>query len=114
MLKHNTSPPPSNREGQLYKQLDISGRTFAIYYGYYEDADRYSRYNDPMPIYPDFRADPVHDGAGRPFVTYMQDACPHFSPRRRSSEPDCGACRHLEKGAELIGICTCPHNRKNE
>lgn len=112
MLSSVTGSGPG-KEGQLYRQLNISGWTFPIYYGYYEESDRHSAFNDPVPIYPDFRASPVYDTAGRPFVTAMQDACGQYAGRR-THDRDCGSCRYYRPGEDLIGICACPHNRKNE
>lgn len=106
-------PEGPGKEGQLYKQLHISGWSFPIYYGYYEEADRHGRFSDPVPIYPDFRASPVYDSAGRPFVTAMQDACEQYAGHRKHDR-ECGSCRHYRIGDDLIGTCTCTGNRKNE
>ena len=34
------------KEGDLYKVITIYGKTFELYYGYYEEKDRYSKYNE--------------------------------------------------------------------
>ena len=35
------------KERDLYKVITIYGKTFELYYGYYEEKDRYSKYNEP-------------------------------------------------------------------
>lgn len=98
------------REGDLYKSLHISGQTFPIYYGYYEELDRNSKYNDPIPIYPDFHTAPQYDAQGHPFVTAMQDACSHYKGRQKRDK-DCASCAHFRRGEALIGICRCPQKK---
>ena len=99
-----------HREGELYRIVALHGKTFNIYYGYYDERDRKSKYNDPIPIYPDFRVAPEHSEDGHPFVTGMQDACSHFSGRDR--DDGCHGCKYYEGGDDLIGLCKCPHNKK--
>ena len=91
------------REGELYRVLCVFGREFRLYYGYYDERERQSRYSEPIPIYPDFRASPQHTEQGQPFVTAMQDACEHFSGERR--EDGCHGCEHYCHGEEFIGLC---------
>lgn len=101
------SPP---KEGDLYKVIELFGRVFEIRYGYYEDSDRYSRYAEPMAIYPDFEREPQYTADGVPFVTAIQTPCSHFRGERdeNSTCEDCGFYRHCE---ELLGLCTCRANR---
>lgn len=98
------------KEGDLYKVIDLHGKTFEIRYGYYEEIDR--KY-EPMEIYPDFLQNPVYTKDDYPFVTHMQEACRYF--RRKSEEPerDCGNCKYMERGEELIAVCRCPKNKKS-
>ena len=42
------------RDGDIYKVIKISNQEFTIKYGYYEEQDRYSKYDEPIPIFPDF------------------------------------------------------------
>ena len=100
------------KEGDLYGVVRIYGKTFEIYYGYYEDYERQSKYNDPVPIYPDLVKTPQYGDGGRPIVTEMQVACAHY----RGSETDdrCGRCRHFQKGERLFGLCQCEQMRRNE
>ena len=42
------------REGDLFKIIKILDHTFEIKYGYYEEKDKYSKYGEPIPIFPDF------------------------------------------------------------
>lgn len=102
------------REGELYKVITAYGKNFEIYYGYYEEMDRYSQYNEPMEIYPDFIKCPVYTEEGNPFVTAMQKPCENFG-----GVPDvdntCYQCSHYKKCEELLGICGCKMNiRKNK
>lgn len=99
-----SAAPPAPKEGDLYKVLTVSGHTFQVRYGYYEDFER--QYNDPMAIYPDFIKEPRYTDGGEPLVTAMQDTCRHFQ-----GGPDgdtCGECQYYRRGEDLIGICTCP------
>lgn len=97
------------REGDLYKILSICGKNFPLYYGYYDERDRYSKYNDPIPIYPDFSADPQYTAEGIPFVTAMQDACEHYAGHDR--EGNCESCLHYHECEDLIGICRCDRRK---
>ena len=109
MLNADThSKPPTPKEGDLYKVIRLHGASFEIRYGYYADIDRDL---EPMEIYPDFKSNPAYTPDGAPFVTLMQDPCPHYQPRRKSAEPDCSSCQYLERGEELIGICRCPQRK---
>lgn len=93
------------REGDLYKILNVCGMTFPLYYGYYDDRDRHSKFNDPIPIYPDFLEAPQYTAEGIPFVTAMQDACEHYAGHDR--EGSCESCLHYHECEDLIGICRC-------
>ncbi len=96
------------RDGDIYKVIVLHGRTFEIRYGYYEEFER--NFSDPMPIYPDFLKSPSYTDDGSPFVTQMQDLCQHGE----SIFPDglCVDCKHYQHGEDMIGICTCPANRR--
>ena len=61
------------KEGSLYKSIDLHGTKFEIKYGYYDDKDRYSKYSELIPIFPDFIKNPIYTSKGQPFVTHMQD-----------------------------------------
>ena len=97
------------KEGDLYRIIELHGKTFEIRYGYYEEIDR--QY-DPMEIYPDFLKDPIYTEDAYPFVTLMQEACLHFQKKSREPERDCGNCAYMERGDELIALCRCPKNRR--
>ena len=93
------------KEGDLYKSVTVFGRTFELRYGYYEEYERQSKYNEPTPIYPNFITCPLYTEDGIPFVTEMQEACEWYQ-----GNPDytiCYKCRHFVKGEELFGLCTC-------
>lgn len=106
-------PTPAPREGDLYKVLNVGGHTFPIYYGYYEECDRAAGDLDPMPIYPDFTAQPHYTESLFPLVTKMQDACPHYQGTA-GSFADCGECAFFLPGEDLIGTCTCPKKHRSQ
>lgn len=91
LLNQNSIHPATPKEGELYRALTIAGKTFHLYYGYYEDFER--AYNDPMPIYPDFLKNPLCTLDGIPFVTAMQDVCEYYSGE--SEDDGCSACVHF-------------------
>ena len=102
--------PHDNKEGRVYKTVHSHGRVFDIRYGYYEEYER-GRY-DPIPIYPNFKEKPEYTDEGFPFVTAMQDVCPHFDGEDPSL--GCFGCKHYTSGEDLIGICKENENRKHE
>ena len=99
--------PP--KEGDLYKIITAHGKTFELYYGYYEEIDRHSKYHEPVEIYPNFIDNPVYTDEGIPFVTAMQDPCKHYKSKRgkRDEDDSCSDCTHYEKCEELLGVCRC-------
>jgi len=99
------------KEGDHYKTLNIHGREFQILYGYYDECERQNPLVDPMPIYPDFLKEPLYTAEGLPFVTKMQDSCEHYKGKGGSFS-ECADCSYYLHGDELLGVCTCPHNRK--
>lgn len=100
------------KEGDLYKIIKISNKEFEIRYGYYEEKDRYSKYNEPIPIYPDFIKNPEYDNKGYPIVTQMQDKCKYFKGDLK--EESCYKCLHYKPHDDLIGICNCYSKRKQK
>ena len=105
--KPYTHPP---REGDLYKTVTLFGKTFPLYYGYYEEFERYGRYNEPMPIYPNFSQHPVYTDDGTPLATEIQDICPYY--QGDPLEDSCAACGYFRRIVDLFGICICPKKRK--
>ena len=97
------------KEGDLYKIITSFGKTFELKYGYYSEAERHSRFNEVVPIYPNFLECPLHTSEGHPFVTQMQDICPHYIGNKNGEE--CCNCVHYLHGDELLGICTCEKNK---
>ncbi|MBE6654890.1 MAG: hypothetical protein E7608_05475 [Ruminococcaceae bacterium] len=102
-------------EGELYKTVELYGRTFTLYYGYYEECDRENPLCEPIVIYPDFIKEPIYTDKGEPFVTMMQDACPYYNGNAKYT-PDitCAECKYFRHGKEWFGICRAESNRKNE
>ena len=102
-----------NAEGDLYKTLEIHGRTFPLYYGYYEECDRQNPLCEPIVIYPDFLREPVYTDDGVPFVTIVQDACASFKGEaERTPDTTCAECSYFQSGEDWIGICKCSLLRK--
>lgn len=99
----------SPKEGDLYKVVNMHGKSFELRYGYYEDYER--GVSEPIPIYPDFKCAPQYTASGHPFVTQMQALCEHGV----SSFQDgcCADCRYYRDGEDLIGICICEKNKRS-
>jgi len=110
MLKKEKNLMNNIREGDLYKVIKISNQEFEIRYGYYDDKDRFAKYNEPIPIFPDFKKDTVYTLEGFMFVTHMQDKCKYF--KGDIKEDACYKCLHYRKKEDLIGICACALNRR--
>ena len=100
------------KEGDLYKVIQLHGHTFPLYYGYYEMCDRDNPAVDPMPIYPDFIAEPRYTDEGFAFTTKMQDSCKHYVGKTGKFS-ECAECHYYLHGEELLGICTCPRNKQS-
>ena len=98
-------------EGTLYKRIELYGKTFDIYYGYYDESDKKSPYNESVPIYPNFEAEPVYTDTGERFVTAMQDKCEHFKGNPKGDS--CISCSYFKFGCDLIGICQNKNNKEN-
>ncbi len=103
----STAPP---KEGDLYKEVIVGGKNFRLVYGYYEDFERESRHNEPMPIYPDFIKEPHFTEEGIPLVTAMQNICRYYSGKPEGDS--CVDCIYFHKSEELFGLCSCPKNRQ--
>lgn len=100
-------------EGELYKTVKLHGRTFTLYYGYYEECDRQNPLCEPILIYPDFIKEPVYTESGEPFATMVQDACKWYSGEAgRTTDTTCGECKYFQRGEEWFGVCTCNKNKK--
>ncbi len=97
-------------EGEIYKKVTAFEHTFELRYGYYEEFERENPAVEPMPIYPDFLKNPVYSNEGFPFVTKMQDSCMYYDGKT-DDFCECAECRHYSHGSDLIGICTCKHNK---
>lgn len=98
---------PVPKEGDLYKEVNIFGKTFRLLYGYYESFERDSPFNDPIPIYPDLIKNPHFTADGIPIVTAMQNIC-EFYPGPDDEDSCCSHCPHFQKGEDLFGLCNRP------
>ena len=100
---------PSCAVGTFRRRFGEGGIRF-IRYGYYDDKDRSG---PPDVIYPDFLKEPHYTNAGEPFVTMMQDACPHYKGEaRRADDTTCGECEYFHRGEEWFGLCHSPKNKR--
>lgn len=104
--------PEKPKEGDLYRELFIREKTFVIPYGYYEDYERDSPFNDPIPIYPDFIKEPMYTSEGIPFATAMQDPCSRFTGKQEIQEESCLDCFYFLQCEDLIGLCRNPERQK--
>ena len=111
-LRPNHQVEECPKEGDLYARIEHEGRTFELYYGYYEECDRQNPMVPPVPLYPDFVARPQYDNEGYPFATEMQDACPYYFGK--SYDDGCYKCEHYRRLIDFIGLCTCEVRRKKE
>lgn len=107
-LANETNVPVALKEGDLYKEFTIGGRTFRLFYGYYEEFER--EYNEPIVIYPDFIQNPVFTDEGVPIVTAMQDVCEHYAGKQGGD--GCADCIYFRTSEELFGLCGCVKRRK--
>ncbi len=112
VLMQGVERPPTPKEGDLYKEITISEKTFKIFYGYYEDFERESQFNDPMPIYPDFIKEPHYTPEGIPIVTAMQNVC-EFYNGKNDEDCCCADCVFFKESVELFGFCNCPENKRS-
>ncbi len=96
-----------HKEGDLYKEVTISDKTFRLLYGYYESFERENSFNDPIPIYPDFIKEPHYTAEGIPIVTAMQNVC-EFYGGKNDEDSSCSDCVFFQKYEELFGLCNCP------
>lgn len=111
-LQATTEPKPNvPKEGDLFKIIQLHGKTFEIRYGFYEDCDRHNRYAEPIEIYPDFVKEPMYTEDGTPFATAIQTPCQWFQGERDDNST-CEECSFYQQGDELLGVCTNPNNKK--
>ncbi len=113
ILKQDTPSQPEPREGDLYKEITIGEKTFKILYGYYEEFEREGRFNDPMPIYPDFIKEPYYTAEGIPIITAMQNICA-FYDGKNDEDSCCADCIFFQKSEDLFGFCNCFQNKRSD
>ena len=105
----SSSPP---KEGELFKELSVFGKSFKIYYGYYEDFEREGRYNEPMPIYPDLTKERISTDDGNLIVTAIQEVCDSFSGKKDADVDGCIDCQFYAHCDDLFGVCLHPNQKK--
>lgn len=103
--------PSTPKEGELYKEITIAGKTFRLLYGYYENFERESSFNEPMPIYPDFIKEPHYTAEGIPVTTAMQNVC-EFYNGKSDEDSSCLDCGFFQTYEDLFGLCNCPQNKR--
>ena len=102
-------------EGELYKRVELYGRTFDLYYGYYDECDRINPLCEPIVIYPDFSKEPLYTDGGEPIVTMMQDACHLYDgEEKKTPNTTCADCKYFQRGEEWFGVCLCKENKKEK
>ena len=111
ILSKGVEQPHTPKEGDLYKEVTISDKTFRLLYGYYESFERESPFNDPIPIYPDFIKEPHYTAEGIPIATAMQNVC-EFYNGKNDEDSSCSDCGFFQKHEELFGLCNCPRNKR--
>lgn len=111
ILKQDAAHPPVPKEGDLYKEITISQRTYKLLYGYYETFERESSLNEPMPIYPDFIQEPHYTAEGIPIVTAMQNICKFYSGKK-DEDSSCFDCVFFQQSEDLFGFCQCPEKKE--
>lgn len=112
ILLQNIEQPHTPKEGDLYKEVTISNKTFRLLYGYYESFERDCPFNDPIPIYPDFIKEPHYTSEGIPIATAMQNVC-EFYNGKNDEDSSCSDCSFFQKYEELFGLCNCPQTQKS-
>ena len=101
---------PAPKEGDLYKEITIANKTFRLLYGYYENFERNSQFNEPMPIYPDLIKEPHFTDKGIPIVTAMQNICEYYNDQN-DVDSSCADCSYFQRCEELFGLCNCPQKQ---
>ena len=112
ILLQGAGHPPSPKEGDLYKEVTISGKTYRLLYGYYENFEREGPFNEPIPIYPDFTKEPHYTEEGIPLATAMQNVC-GFYRGKNDEDSSCGDCNFFQSSEDLFGFCNCPQNKRS-
>ncbi len=111
ILMQDLEQPPAPKEGDLYKEITVGGKTFEIVYGYYEEFERGGSFNEPMPIYPDLINEPLYTAEGIPIVTAMQNVCESYS-EKTDEDSSCSDCAFFQRSEDLFGFCNCPQNKR--
>ena len=98
------------KEGELYRVIELFGHKIELRYGYYEERER--ERGEPIPIYPNFKENPLYSDEGFPLVTQMQELCIYGSSK--FSDGCCADCEFFENADDLIGVCKNANNKKEK
>ncbi len=101
-----------HKEGDIYKIIELDGRTFALKYGYYSEHEREKGW--PVPIMPDFITEPSFSSGGFPYATRIQDSCEHYRPKNQKGDFWCGDCEYYSNAKEDIGLCLCDKRKSDK
>ena len=110
ILQQDMEQAFTHKEGDLYKEVTVGGKTFQLRYGYYEPFERERWLDEPIPIYPNFIIDPLYTQEGVTFVTAMQDICAHYKGKKAGDS--CAECEFFVQSRELFGFCKCSENKQ--
>ncbi len=93
------------RDGELFEIVELYGHRFEIRYGYYEEYERKNQ--EPIPIYPLFKENPVYSHDGYPLATKMQIPCKAYQLKSDDVDNErCADCIHFHsEGENIIGLC---------
>ncbi len=97
--------PDLPKEGELYKVYEVGGHTYEIRYGYYAENER-GRV-EPLPIFPDFRKEPVYTADGYQLAALIHSACRYYKSDKVKPENYCGDCNYYSDSKQEIAICKC-------
>lgn len=111
IIFHGAKQAPAPREGDLYKEVTVSDKTFRLVYGYYENFERDIPFNEPMPIYPNLIEEPHYTPEGLSIVTAMQNVC-KFYKGKKDEDSSCSDCGFFQISEDLFGLCNCPQNKR--
>ncbi|MBE7065528.1 MAG: hypothetical protein E7384_06945 [Ruminococcaceae bacterium] len=106
-MKNDSSIP---KEGDLYKEITISGHIFELRYGYYEEYERQN--GPPVVIYPDLEKEKIFTEDGYRIVSQVQDSCEYYKTETLPAEEWCSDCIYFFYEEKEIGVCRNENKRE--
>ncbi len=99
------------KEGDLYKRINIGQHIFELRYGYYTESDR--AFGEPAVIFPELSETKLYTEDGYRIVTAVQDPCEFYKASgSKTNDESCIGCIHYSPPGDDIGICKCTRNMK--